>query len=765
MLEELIEIPQWVVRRSDKIPLQSANGEKASVTNSQHWSSFSAALACVKADSSLGLGFVITKDCPFSFIDLDDPKGDADIIKTQTKIYNAFDSYTERSPSGKGVHIIVRGKVPTNKKKPKIEVYSHDRYMTITGDMVRGPAIKEDQELLTQLWQEMGGLESSLEEIIDDEPQTKTDEEVIAEAKAASNGQLFEDLWAARWDKYPERYPSASEADLALISIIAFYTDNKPQAVRIFRSSKLGSRTKIRGKKDNHFYNLRWGLVTKAFDQKGAHRGVEDLAAAVAVQMAEIQAAKAAEPPPTIKPAPELPDIQDNTVSIEFPSGVVGEIAEYIYANAINPVKEVAIAAALAWFAGLIGRAYNYSNTGLNQYIILLAHSGGGKDAAGSGMDKLTQAVSSNGGPMIDKHIGPGVISSPQALLAYLQESDCFLSHISEIGHWMQKICHKNARDNEKILRSVLLQLFDKSGSLQSVKPVIFADKAKNSKAIDAPAFSMFGDSTPSEFYKALDENNVAEGLVSRLTIIECPKHRPTFKKDANKLPVPQLLIGVLVKYLQVSMQAVQPDMITHISQTEEAEAYHLELQQKFADLHYADTESPVAPIWNRAHLRILRIAGLLAAGDSREYPTVSIDNIKWAENLVMKSILCVVNRFEDGRIGEGNLQNDQNQLMANKLIQYFNSKFTPAMEKNYSITKEMHDLKIVTYRYLQSNMVKNACFRNDRNSIDAFKKIVQMYIQIGHLEKLDLTKLKAGARGGEAFYIKDLNGLKSKTT
>jgi putative DNA primase/helicase len=46
-----------------------------------------------------------------------------------------FDSYTELSATGTGLHIIVRGNVP-NRRKGEVEVYSSKRFFTVTGHVV-----------------------------------------------------------------------------------------------------------------------------------------------------------------------------------------------------------------------------------------------------------------------------------------------------------------------------------------------------------------------------------------------------------------------------------------------------------------------------------------------------------------------------------------------------------------------------------------------------------------------------------------------------
>ncbi len=74
---------------------------------------------------------------------------------------------------------------------------------------------------------------------------------------------------------------------------------------------------------------------------------------------------------------------------ISFPPSLMGRIARFIYAQAPVPNGEVAIAGAVAFMAGIAGRAYKVDDLGLNQYIVVLGISGIGKDAALKGIRKL----------------------------------------------------------------------------------------------------------------------------------------------------------------------------------------------------------------------------------------------------------------------------------------------------------------------------------------------------------------------------------------
>lgn len=142
--EELRKRPQWIVwkleRRGDKltkVPYIAGGVGRASSTNSETWRTFEEAVQALQTGRYDGLGFVFSSGDPYAGIDLDscrDPQTGR-LKEWAAKIIATFDSYTEVSPSGTGVHIIVRGKAP-NKKRGKVEAYSSERYFTITGQVL-----------------------------------------------------------------------------------------------------------------------------------------------------------------------------------------------------------------------------------------------------------------------------------------------------------------------------------------------------------------------------------------------------------------------------------------------------------------------------------------------------------------------------------------------------------------------------------------------------------------------------------------------------
>ncbi|WBF76866.1 hypothetical protein PSV3_00164 [Septimatrevirus PSV32] len=205
-----------------------------------------------------GIGFVLTENDPYSFIDLDDTKGDQTALDRQIKIFNEFNSYAERSPSGSGLHIIVKGAIPSGRRRSFIEVYSSLRYMTMTGDVYRNAPINDCNELLNVLWGQMGQGSVAVAHYAGLAEAKETDEQVYNRAVAAANGDKFAELYAGKWEGM---YASQSEADFALVDIIAFYTQNRAQISRMFRASGLGQRDKA--KRDDYVSYM----LNKCFDR------------------------------------------------------------------------------------------------------------------------------------------------------------------------------------------------------------------------------------------------------------------------------------------------------------------------------------------------------------------------------------------------------------------------------------------------------------------------------------------------------------------
>jgi hypothetical protein len=754
LIEELSRYKQWVIHRADKTPLRLADGRPASPVDPNDWTSYEEASNFVAVHSDFGLGFVLTDSDPYSVIDLDTHKIDNDEALSieqkaackanHSEIFKSFDTYTELSPSKGGAHIWCYGSAPSRKfTKQHLEVYSSNRYITVTNNVIKNGGIKHRQELLNEL---VAAIDIATNRKAESDTPTinlaevYTDDEICKRAASASNGELFKQLWFGQWQG---KYPSQSEADIAFCNIVAFYTDNQQQVGRIYYNSPLflESPKRKRKQRPDYLFHKQWGIVTKAFDQKIPPVDLSKVAISVAERMKEIQILDKEE-----KDEEFISD-EDNPVAVNWhrPSGLLGDIAEYIWAQSIRPNIEISVAGAITFMAGLAGRSFNtITGTGLNQYIVLLAGTGQGKEAAARGISRLYSAVLKQV-PDVIRFMGPSEIASSQALLKYFADSNCFWSHKDEFGLWLQKLNHKHASPYDRQLKSLLLALYNKSGHGEMLAGSIYSDKKNNAPMVKAPSLTLYGESTPQEFYKAVDETTINDGFIPRLTVIPVPRIRPQFNPEGGKYLPPEGLIWRISGLLKRVLEIEQTQSVFIVPETPEAKEYQLAYQKKCDDAVWKDNLGTISELWNRAHVKLLKLGALLAVGNNSDNPEIHLSDYQWAEQLIECGTKSITNRFITGEIGEENFPLAQRKAIQDLLKKYFNSEWKDSFAKSYNINFDMWKVRAIGYSYIQRKTVGLACFRKVPNPSFALKQIIQECIDIGMLERSAETFGKGG--------------------
>lgn len=1092
---ELRAIPQWIVWRMEdvgaskpsKVPFNARTGHLSSVTDPSTWSTFEECLSVVENYS--GIGFVFTENDPYSFIDLDNTNGDQTALNIQLKIFNEFDSYSEISPSGKGLHIIVKGKVKVGRRRSFIEIYSSQRYATMTGNVYHNKPINDQQEKLSQLWEQMGGGTPKTNLYHGDSIEKLKDADIIAQALKALNGDKFKILNEGRWQ---ELYQSQSEADFAYIDILAFYTQNKSQIMRLFRSSALGKRDKA---KRNDY--LSW-MIERSFDRMLPQLDFDGFKIALDnklnEQQLELKIGASKEPSRSIVPA----DIPVATPTL--PPGLLGELAQFIYAAAPRPVPEIALAGAIGLMAGITGRAYNVSGTGLNQYVLLLAQTGchaagtpilmydgsiknvedvkvndllmgpnsgsrtvlnlargfetlykviptkgdafiinenhilslvhtqgrkrtnisildwlkktkqfkhchklerksvnfyktnklpldpwflgamlgdgcfikvpmltsqdecirnkakliiekmgmkvvtsqvpgnaafqdryiqkirdntnslrfelemlglwnkrsatkfipqiyktslresrlailaglldtdgnltkgntydyiskskyladdvvfiarslgyaayvkpcekfsqlktggtyyrvsisgnlnelpmvlkykkatirkqkkdvlvtgfkiekltpdnyygfslngdhlyltgdftvhhnTGKEQIASGIDKLMNAIRFQV-PTSISFIGPSEIASGQALIKYLySKSQSFVCVLGEFGLRLQQMSNQNANSAEVSLRRMLLDLFNKSGHGQVVRPSIYSDKDKNTDLINSPAFSILGESTPERFYGALNEEMISEGLLPRFTLIEYNGLRPALNPDHQKATPSFSLIEKLATLAAQAetINHANPRRVINVVSSSEAEKILYDFD-KYADTQInGTTKDVVRQLWNRAHIKVLKLSGLVAVGCNLADPIIQAEHVQWSIDMIQNDIRRLSEKFDAGEIGMATSESKQTSEIIRVIREYVTRPWDYICK--YVDTKRLFDDKVIPYAYISRRLMALGCFRADKaGATNSIKRAIQVLIDSDKLREISKSDLatKYGTTQ-RSFIISNINIL-----
>ena len=117
---------------------------------------------------------------------------------------------------------------------------SNSRYIIFTGNVWREGPITDEQPTLDILFREMSSGTEPTQLI--ERPETSSDDAIIQTAQKAKNADKFIALWNGNWDGYA----SQSEADLALMGILCFYSKSNEQCRRLFLRSGLGARKKAK---------------------------------------------------------------------------------------------------------------------------------------------------------------------------------------------------------------------------------------------------------------------------------------------------------------------------------------------------------------------------------------------------------------------------------------------------------------------------------------------------------------------------------------
>lgn len=158
-LTNLKQLPQWVAYSTDKVPINPHTGGAASSADPQTWGTAAQAWSRKSRQGLAGIGFVFTKQSGIVGLDLDNCYDGDDLKPYALEVVQCLSSYTERSPSGRGLHILVRGEIPHSLKTKEVEIYDELRYFTVTGDALaayNGP-IESCPDALMALWVTFGG--------------------------------------------------------------------------------------------------------------------------------------------------------------------------------------------------------------------------------------------------------------------------------------------------------------------------------------------------------------------------------------------------------------------------------------------------------------------------------------------------------------------------------------------------------------------------------------------------------------------------------
>ena len=659
------ECPQWLLwkpiwlpakQKWTKVPYQ-ANGYQASVTNPAHWCSFASARDVFAQQGEAaklgGLGFVLGHKSRTSGVDLDrciDQAGNI-VDHTAIEIAKRFDTYTELSPSGTGLHALFIANVMDGKKVDRYEVYGTGRYFTVTGNVYIDKPLAERQETVDAFIQYLDANRKSKANLnVDWSIEPKFDNEELYRRCAVDN--KFIDLWNDRWQ---DHYASRSEADLALADMIALHTDSVRQVQSMFAYSGLYmNATDDKYRKRPALFN---GLCELAMDRK--------------VPTVDL-ARRLVEAPAPAKPEKPKPVTEDDVARaadvFTLPPGAMGAVAQFVYQQAPYPMREAAIAAALTLFAGICGRQYQYEGTGLNLYTMLLANTGAGKESMSTGLGKIMDAVCNPskdpnasktdiGYPAARCFRGPAQLTGKGLHRVFEKcESLSFFSVGNEFADTMRQMSDpKSGNQGTSDLKRALLDMYSKASEGNTFAGQMTAEKDTSIGTLNSPAFTMLVESTPDKLYGYLTPDLIKEGLLSRMLVIQFDGFGE-FNERHHQIEVDPALVGWLRSLCDnVFMLKRSMDKRIQVAATPEAQQL-LKSYRVYARERLKGDDESTRDLWNRAALATNRIAALIAIGCDMNMPTIQVQHVEWAWRIVSRQVVLLSGKFKRGETGDQTL-------------------------------------------------------------------------------------------------------------
>jgi putative DNA primase/helicase len=254
-IEELKKLPVWLVSNHDKKPISAVTGNVAKWSNPKELTTFDRLEEFLSGREGFLPAFVLYKEQGIVFIDLDHCYKEAELTPFAQKILNQTgNSFAEKSRSGNGLHILVKGSMELDGiKTSDIEIYSAKKIVTLTFDHIDGrTALEDHQSLIDTLIKERASESSDDDQ--EDADTIMTNEEVINKVKASSHHKiLFEGGFNTEIQKhYKEDH---SSADFSLMCQITKYTRNQKQSIEVFTASSLWSDERDRKKGGERYLN------------------------------------------------------------------------------------------------------------------------------------------------------------------------------------------------------------------------------------------------------------------------------------------------------------------------------------------------------------------------------------------------------------------------------------------------------------------------------------------------------------------------------
>lgn len=338
------------------------------------------------------------------------------------------------------------------------------------------------------------------------------------------------------------------------------------------------------------------------------------------------------------------------------PSGLLGEIMDWIVGGSRRPSRALALGPAIGVVGTLVGNGVTGpTDSATHTYIIGLAPSGAGKDYPLQCIKRLMGAAN------LKQLLGPSEFISMPSVVNFLQRQPLSICAMDEIGAWLKRLSNKNASGYEASISKILRTIW--GISFESYLTPEWAQRA--STEVQNPALSLYGVSTIEEFYEGLEGGDIRNGFLNRFLIFSTNKtaddQDPQHGRD-----VPDDLALKLATLRNTAMQLSPSDLTSPIGAPRSVKKLVWNggrgpWNDLSAEIKKIREDNSRDPYYARTGEMAVRLATICALGCGRL--EVHKEDMQWGRELAMWS----ARNMENAAVGY--MAENENQKVYNRVI------------------------------------------------------------------------------------------------
>ncbi len=241
-IESLKKEPIWLASNPEKRPISVITKKPAQWKKPEQLATFDQVHSYINGRTDFYPAFVLKEAHNVVFIDLDDCF-DGETVKTYAKeiLAQTGNAFAEKSRSGRGLHILVGGRIPKCCKTSKIELYGSNKVVTLTFDLIDGrKEIEPCEEYISHLFEQHAPKPKKTSKSSKRSIPNRSKDQILAKIKQSpKHTELYENGFTDQAKQQYKKDKSQSTADFDFMCFLAKHTENIDLAVEIFKESKL----------------------------------------------------------------------------------------------------------------------------------------------------------------------------------------------------------------------------------------------------------------------------------------------------------------------------------------------------------------------------------------------------------------------------------------------------------------------------------------------------------------------------------------------